>query len=73
MAKAAFYILTDAEMRKHGEQTGLETLVVHAVNYECYCVLIVFDFLNYKQLTRETLRLRSTIARLKLKGFDGGP
>ena len=36
MAKAALWITTDAEMRKHGEQTGLETLVVHAVNDECY-------------------------------------
>ena len=35
-AKAAFWIITDAEVRKHGEQTGLETLVVHAVNDECY-------------------------------------
>ncbi len=26
---------TDAEARKRGEQTGLETLVVHAVNDEC--------------------------------------
>ncbi len=25
---------TDAEVRKRGEQTGLDTLVVHAVNYE---------------------------------------
>ena len=25
---------TDAEGRKHGEQTGLDTLVVHAVKYE---------------------------------------
>ncbi len=24
---------TDAEVRKRGEQTGLDTLVVHAVNY----------------------------------------
>lgn len=23
---------TDTEVRKHGEQTGLDTLVVHAVN-----------------------------------------
>ena len=29
-------LVTDAEGRKRGEQTGLETLVVHAVNYECY-------------------------------------
>ena len=26
---------TDAETRKYGEQTGLETLVVHTVNDEC--------------------------------------
>ncbi len=26
---------TDAEVRKRGEQTGLDTLVVHAVNDEC--------------------------------------
>jgi hypothetical protein len=26
---------TDAKVRKHGEQTGLDTLVVHAVNDEC--------------------------------------
>ncbi len=32
MAKAATWIDTDAETRKHGEQTGLDTLVVHAVN-----------------------------------------
>lgn len=34
MAKAAFWPITDAEVRKHGEQTGLDTLVVHAVNDE---------------------------------------
>jgi hypothetical protein len=27
--------MTDAEARKRGEQTGLDTLVVHAVNDEC--------------------------------------
>ncbi len=31
-AKAAPWIETDAEVRKRGEQTGLDTLVVHAVN-----------------------------------------
>ena len=34
MAKAAYWALTDAEARKRGEQTGLDTLVVHAVNDE---------------------------------------
>ena len=32
MAKADFWPITDAEGRKRGERTGLETLVVHAVN-----------------------------------------
>ena len=32
VAKAAFWTITDAEARKRGEQTGLDTLVVHAVN-----------------------------------------
>ena len=34
MAKAATWSDTDAEVRKRGEQTGLDTLVVHAVNDE---------------------------------------
>ena len=32
MAKAAHWLDTDAEVRKRGEQTGLDTLVVHALN-----------------------------------------
>ncbi len=32
MAKAAFWSTTDAEVRKLGEQTGLDTPVVLAVN-----------------------------------------
>ena len=32
MAKAAVWPNTDAQVRKRGEQTGLDTLVVHAVN-----------------------------------------
>ena len=32
MAKAATWSDFDAEARKRGEQTGLDTLVVHAVN-----------------------------------------
>ncbi len=34
MAKATRWTCGDAEMRKRGEQTGLDTLVVHAVNDE---------------------------------------
>ena len=32
MAKAAGWTGSDADARKRGEQTGLDTLVVHAVN-----------------------------------------
>jgi hypothetical protein len=32
MAKAARWACSDAEARKRGEQTGLDTPVVHAVN-----------------------------------------
>jgi hypothetical protein len=32
VAKAAHWTIVDAEARKRGEQTGLDTLVVHAVN-----------------------------------------
>jgi len=32
VAKAARWADADAEVRKRGEQTGLDTLVVHAVN-----------------------------------------
>ena len=34
MAKAAFWVTIDAQSRKRGEQIGLDTLVVHAVNVE---------------------------------------
>ena len=34
MAKATFWLKTDAEARRRGERTGLDTLVVHAVNDE---------------------------------------
>jgi hypothetical protein len=32
VAKAAFWAFPDAEVRKRGERTGLDTRVVHAVN-----------------------------------------
>ena len=34
MAKATNWNDTDTEVRKRGEQTGLDTLVVHALNDE---------------------------------------
>ena len=36
MAKATTWLGIDAHVRKRGEQTGLDTLVVHAVNDECW-------------------------------------
>ena len=44
MAKAAYWTITDAEARKRGEQTGLDTLVVHAVNDD-----ITFEYLYQMQ------------------------
>ena len=50
MAKATFWPKTDAEGRKRGEQTGLDTLVVHAVNDE---YLVVEDSTpSLSELTR---------------------
>ena len=40
MAKAAHWPGTDAEIRKRGEQTGLDTLVVHAVNDDHWTLIL---------------------------------
>ena len=71
MAKAAYWAISDTEMRKRGERTGLDTPVVHAVNDvdSVWAVLTP----SAPQLTRQVDRLGSTAARLKLKGIDGGP
>ena len=71
MAKAANWTISDAEARKRGEQTGLDTLVVHALNDENWTLGGIR--LLVSKLTREVLRLGSTLARVKLKGIDGGP
>ena len=63
-------MLTDAETRKLGEQTGLDTPVVLAVNDEHLAADSSMDSLP--QGNREVLRLGSMAARLKLKGIDGG-
>ena len=42
MAKAAPWLDIDAEVRKRGEQTGLDTLVVHAVN-DVYLEAVVLN------------------------------
>ena len=41
MAKAASWSVTDTEARKRGEQTGLDTLVVHTVN-DGYSLLAIY-------------------------------
>jgi hypothetical protein len=71
VAKAAHWAGPDAEARRRGERTGLDTPVVHAVNDvdSVWAVLTP----SAPQLTREVDRLGSTAARLKLKGIDGGP
>ena len=43
MAKAHIWPDTDAEARKLGEQTGLDTPVVHALNDACSVWGAMFD------------------------------
>ena len=57
--------------RKRGEQTGLDTLVVHALNDVNWLLGKATSLVT--KLTREVDRLGSTAARLKLKGIDGDP
>src|SRR3546814_18084306 len=68
---AAIWTSTDTEARKRGEQTGLDTLVVHALNDANWMLGAIW--LSVSKLTRYVRRLGSTVARLKLKGIDGGP
>jgi hypothetical protein len=69
-AKASLWPHTDAETRKPGEQTGLDTPVVLAVNIGHWVVEPPMVLLP--QGNREVPRLGSMVARLKLKGIDGG-
>lgn len=48
-------------------QKGFDTLVVYTLTDECWMIPKWFHL----KLTPETLRLGTTIARLKLKGIDG--
>ena len=41
MAKAASWLISDAHARKRGEQTGLDTLVVHAVNDDHWMLVLL--------------------------------
>ena len=70
MAKAADWSGSDAEARKRGEQTGLDTLVVHAVNDECQPLarLRVSGAANALSIPPGEYG-----RKIKLKGIDGGP
>jgi len=64
-------------IQKHGEQIEFETLVVHAVTYEYLILnqinhLMIIKIYLELPLTQKIFRLGTTIARLKLKGIDGG-
>ena len=75
---------TDINTQKRGERTGLDTLVVHALTYECENIFLLWSLAsNYTaiccQLNKKFIlanakafRLGTTAARLKLKGIDGG-
>ena len=71
MAKARSWTFTDADTRKLGERTGLDTPVVLAVNDGHWVGGSPMGSLP--QGNREVPRLGSMVARLKLKGIDGGP
>ena len=70
MAKAAYWVSSDAEIRKLGERTGLDTPVVLAVNDEH--LTVGPPIASRSQRKWLVLRLGSMVARLKLKGIDGG-
>jgi hypothetical protein len=70
MAKARSWIRTDAEARKPGERTGLDTPVVLAVNDGHRAAPSPME--APPQRKRKVPRLGSMVARLKLKGIDGG-
>ena len=50
MAKAIPWTCTDAHARKRGEQTGLDTLVVHALNDANW--MLVATWQSVSKLTR---------------------
>ena len=70
MAKAASWAVPDAEARRRGERTGLDTPVVLAVNDGHWVGGSPMGSLPKRK--REVPRLGSMVARLKLKGIDGG-
>ncbi len=71
MAKATDWGFADAQARKPGERTGLDTPVVLAVNHGHWTACSPMGASSKRK--REVPRLGSMVARLKLKGIDGGP
>ncbi len=65
------WLAPDAQVRKLGERTGLDTPVVLAVNDDHQVCGVSTPCVP--ELTHEVVRLGSTVARLKLKGIDGDP
>ena len=63
--------VTDAEGRKRGERTGLDTLVVHAVNDDNSLLAIHIVSGQAKALSYPPGEYARQ--RVKLKGIDGGP
>ena len=70
MAKAAHWPGTDAEVRKRGEQTGLDTLVVHAVNdgSQPLASMLVGGAANALSFPPGEYG-----RKIKTQGIDGGP
>ncbi len=71
MAKAPNQDTSDGEGRRLGEQTGLDTRVVLAVNYADLALHLLRASAVSKG-SRLVCHLGSTVARLKLKGIGGG-
>ena len=71
MAKAALWNGTDAETRKRGERTGLDTPGSPRRKRWALGVGGVDSFRAAANVLAR--RTGSTAARLKLKGIDGGP
>ncbi len=68
MGEDNLLVKTDVKGLKHRERSGLETPVVYALTDESE-TLNIYSALK---LTHWTFRLRSTVARSKLKEIDGG-
>ena len=70
VAKVTAWTITDAEARKLGEQTGLDTLVVLAVNDGESVWEVSIHFVPEYYLKK--LISSTTVSSLKLNGPDGG-